>query len=188
MTTVFKKFATGSAVLALMTTVFATGALADDSDVTTNITGTESVVLTPIAASSFGAAVTLDGTTQTVTGAAIGTFDVTDARGTGAGWDIAVSATPFLHDTNGKSLSPGSLTLDAPVVEVNDSNSSPTTSVATLGGAIDNGAVTILSAGTDGGMGGYTISPMAMELELKPKEVYEGTYTSTVTVALTTGP
>lgn len=185
MTTMFKKFATGTAALVLMTTAFTTAAMAED--VTTTITGTGSVALSSVSASSFATAVTLDGTTQTVTGAAIGTFDVTDARGTGAGWNVAVSATPFAQ-VGGKSLSPGSLTLTAPVVGFLDPNSSPLDTLTPLGGTIDGGSVKVLSAAVDGGMGGYRIDPMAMQLELKPKEVYAGTYTSTVTVALTTGP
>lgn len=187
MTTIFKKFATGTAVLALMTTVFATGAMAEE--VQTTITG-GTMTISTVSASSFAEAITLDGSTQTVTGAGINTFDVTDARGTGAGWNVAVSATAFSHDTNSKTLSPGSLTLTAPSVSLIDPNSSPIDTVTPAGGTIDGGSVTVLSAAADvdAGMGSYTISPMAMSLELKPKEVYAGTYTSTVTVALTTGP
>ncbi|WP_422122779.1 WxL domain-containing protein [Planococcus sp. X10-3] len=185
MTTIFKKFATGTAALALMTTVFATGAMADD--VQSTITG-GNMNITGVSASTFGDAVTLDGSTQTVTGAAISTFNVTDARGTGAGWNVAVSATPFLHNSNTKTLSAGSLTLAAPEVTKIDTNSSAETTVTPASGPIDGGSVKVLSAEADGGMGSYTISAMAMSLELKPKEVYAGTYTSTVNVELTTGP
>ena len=193
MTTIFKKFATGTAALALMTTVFATGVLADE--VQTTITG-DDMTISAVTASSFATAIVLDGTTQTATDAAISTFEVIDPRGTGAGWNVAVKATQFLHNSNGKSLSAGSLTLAAPTVTKIDPNSSEATTVTPAGGTIDSNvegySVKILSAAANAevgaGMGGYTISPMAMELELKPKEVYAGTYTSTVTVALTTGP
>lgn len=188
MTTIFKKFATGTAALALMTTVFAGSTLAADNDVTTQINGKENVDITTISATSFGEAILLDGTTQTLKGAAIDTFNVVDARGTGTGWNVAVTASPFKHESNEKSLSANSLTLAAPTVELIDKNSSAAITVSPQGGTIDGASVKILSAGLEGGMGGYTISPMLMELELKPKEVYAGKYTSTVTVALTTGP
>lgn len=48
--------------------------------------------------------------------------------------------------------------------------------------------INILSAPIDGGMGTYTVSMLPMTLTLLPATTYAGTYTSTVTQTLTSGP
>jgi hypothetical protein len=191
MTTVFKKFATGTAALALMTTVFASTTMAADSDINAAITGTDSVTISEIGAGTGFTPTKLTGKTVTINSDSFGSFEVTDARGTGAGWDISISAEPFTNTAapEGKqALSTGSLTLSAPTVGLGDDNSSPINTITTNGGAVDNSSVSMLRAETNGGMGTYKITGMPMQLKLMPKEVYAGTYTSTVTVSLTTGP
>lgn len=186
MNSFFKKIATGTAALALTTTVFASSAFA--AETSTVITG-EDVTITNTTADAFPG-VTLDGTTKTIT-ASLSNFDVTDARGTGTGWNVAIEATPFNNPTApaGKStLSTGSLNLMAPTVIKNDEGSSDLNTITTAGGNIDAGSVKVLSAAENGGMGSYNASANGMTLTLLPKEVYAGTYTSNITVTLTTGP
>jgi len=188
MNSIFNKLVTGTAVLALSITVFASNSMAAETGVNAQITGTD-LTLSVIEATAFDA-VTLDGTIQTGTGALINSFNVTDARGTGAGWDVAVSSTQFTNPATTTVLSAGSLTLGAPNVTEGD-GSSAASDIVSEGGNIDNDAatpVTILSAGTDEGMGSFTVDSIPMTLTLLPKEVYAGTYTSTVTVAFTAGP
>jgi len=48
--------------------------------------------------------------------------------------------------------------------------------------------INILTAGLDEGMGTYTVSMLPMTLTLLPATTYAGTYTSTVTQTLTSGP
>ena len=64
-------------------------------------------------------------------------------------------------------------------------NTKPTSSVTTLTDIAD-ATVTYTSAATDTGMGSYAIDP-DFDLEVRA-EVYEGTYTATVTLANITGP
>ena len=64
-------------------------------------------------------------------------------------------------------------------------NTKPTSSVTTLTDIAD-ATLTYVSAATDTGMGSYAIDP-DFDLEVRA-EVYEGTYTATVTLTNVTGP
>ncbi|MBH0231332.1 WxL domain-containing protein [Halobacillus yeomjeoni] len=160
------------------------------------ITGEGAPSLSAITVGDFSG-VTLDGTTQTTT-LALPSFTVTDATGTGAGWNVNLSATQFSEaDPGTKTLSTGSLTLTtAPDVALADTESSPTNTVTVAdagpSATIDEGSgIKLLSAAVNGGMGSYTIggtTPAVLTLTLKPKEVYETTYNSTLTFTVSTGP
>jgi len=187
MTTMFKKFATGTAALALMTTVFASTTLAAEGTSTTEIKGTESVTLTGVSTSNFDT-VQLDGTTQTTT-AKLDITSIIDARGTGDGWNVTVKAAPLSQGENGNVLSENKLTLALPAVQKVDVGSSEVSTITTKGGNIDNAnGVNILTAQDNGGMGSFTIDPIPMTLTLLPKEVFAGNYSTTVSVELTAGP
>jgi hypothetical protein len=183
MNSIIKKLVAGTAVLALSTTVFASASLAADSS-TTILGGT--VGISPVETGQFNG-ITLNGTTQKVQ-AQINTFDITDARGTGEGWNVTVSASPFTSLKN--TLDANALNLTAPIVSKIDLGSSELSTITASPGIIDNGIapVKVLSAAADGGMGSFRVATIPMELTLKPHEVYAGTYTSTITATLTTGP
>lgn len=186
MNSFFKKLVTGTAVLALSMSAFASVSLAAN---TSTIISGGSLGYTGITATNFES-VTLNGTTQTV-GAQIDAFNITDARGTGAGWNVSVSATQFSHDVRTEKLAAGALGLAAPTVTKVDENSDLVTTISTLSGTIDNDTaipVKILSAAVDGGKGSYSSALIPMTLTLMPKEVYAGTYTSTITATLTATP
>lgn len=185
MTTMFKKFATGTAALALMTTVFASTTMAADTGVNSTITGGD-LKLSEISATAF-AGLTLDGKIQNDSTATIQPFTVTDARGTGTGWDVSISATPFTNSAAPKALSPNTLTIAAPAVTAGEGSSSAA-DLTKLDGAIDNGQVKMLTAEANEGMGTYEVAAIPMSLNLKPSEVYAGTYSTTVSVTLTNGP
>ena len=72
---------------------------------TANVSGTAGVSFSLPAPPSFSS--TLDGTDQTVSYAPV--LGVVDARGSGAGWNLTVSATSF-DDGAGHTLAPGTLT------------------------------------------------------------------------------
>lgn len=186
MNTIFKKFATGTAAFALMTTVFATGVMAEGTNkskpVEANIQG-GIFAISEVNADNFGT-VTLEGKKQKAEGASI-EFIVTDATGLGNGWSISAHADPF---TNGeKELEEGFLTIGTPVVKIEGEGSSDSESITTNGGRINaESPLKILNARTDGGMGSYKVTLPSMELDLMPKEVYAGKYSSMVKLTLTT--
>lgn len=185
MTTIFRKFATGTAALALMTTVFAGTTLAADTGVDSTITG-GNLELSAISATAFSGT-TLNGEIQEDTTASIQPFTIKDARGTGTGWNLSISATPFTNPVAPKALSPNTLTIAAPATEA-VTGSSLAADLAALGGAIDNGSVKVLTAEVNEGMGTFNIASIPMALNLKPSEVYAGKYSTTVSVTLTNGP
>lgn len=135
--------------------------------------------------------VTLDGTTQD-TPAVVTAMTLTDSRGTGVGWNVSLKASQFAHGTLvDEKLPLDSLALGTvSIVEKGGvTGSTAVGEIAILGGTIDNVAgVVILNAPVDEGMGTYTVSMEDMTLTLKPATTYAGTYTSTVTMTLTSGP
>lgn len=179
-----KVFATVSA-LALIGTVFigSKSAFAADSSITGG-----SLSLTQPTPGNFSA-VTLNGQVQT-TNADMGAFTVTDATGTGNGWNVVAQASQFTDSTNNLTLPTNSLNLSLPTVTA-ETGASDATTVTAAGGNIDNATgVKVLSAALNGGMGTYDIAfpANALTLNLQPKDVKAGTYTSTVTVTVTSGP
>lgn len=179
-------------VLAAATGVAALPAAAGaQSTDTTSVTITSGTLdyTTPLTARNFPAT-TLSGLQQTTT-ADIAPYKVTDARGGSAGWNLTIAASQFTSGTN--TLPTGSLLMaTAPV---------PTTTVGNLGvapvpqvvaSAIDGGSTQkIVSAPAValGGAGEWTFTPLAGTLTLTiPPAVPAGTYTSTITTTLATGP
>lgn len=141
-------------------------------------------------------AVTLNGSQRTTT-ATWSLPNVTDARGTGAGWKYTLSLTPFAeyaagaYMASGKTLAASSLQVTtAPVVAQVDTSSSPANTVASVPAstALDTGsAVTLLSAAVDGGMGSYSASDMTAQLTI-PASAYAKSYKSDATISLDTTP
>ncbi|WEG13232.1 WxL domain-containing protein [Pullulanibacillus sp. KACC 23026] len=182
-----RKFLSTVSALALVCTVFIGSKSAFAAS--TTITGGDLGVTTDPTVGDFSS-VTLDGSVQTTT-ASMGSLTVTDARGTGAGWNVVVSATPFKTSDSSHTLPTDSLSLASPTEVTPGTGSSDASTVTKKNGTIDNSAgLKLLSAAVDGGMGTYTVSfpDNALTLTLNPKDVYAGTYTSTVAVTVTTGP
>jgi hypothetical protein len=100
-----------------------------------------------------------------------------------------VDAAP-LTNADDYALPANSLNMSAPSVSAEEGSSDSGT-IATQEGDIDTGSetgVNILSAQADEGMGTFTLSDTNLSLDLQPKDVKEGTYTSTVTFSLVSGP
>lgn len=164
-------------------------AATDDTSV--SILGGSLAYTTPFAAGDFPAT-TLTGLVQTKL-ANVDPFVVTDSRGGSAGWNLTIAASQFTAGSN--TLPTGSLTMAVPPV--------PTTSLTNLGVApvpnaalaatpIDGGSTQKIASAAAvplGGGGQWTFTPLAGALTLNvPPAVAPGTYTSTITTTLSTGP
>lgn len=138
-------------------------------------------------------AVPLTGIVQTSTGK-FGDTTIIDATGSGAGWNVNISASALTNTSapaSLQSLPANSLAITAPTVVAGDgaSEDSPT-NIVKNSGTIDNGVtgVKVLSAIQNQGMGTYTAALGNLTLTLNPKDAYVGTYSTTITTAITSTP
>ncbi len=124
-------------------------------------------------------AVTLDGTNKSTTGT-LGNVRVIDARGTGAGWYVTLSATDFIHDTTPTNTIAATGNFDVATATVTNvsGNGGVTGGIGNLGG----GGISVMDSGSPMGRGINETSP---ELDLIiPAEAFLGTYSATVTGTL----
>jgi WxL domain surface cell wall-binding len=163
----------------------ATAILGGTALATTAVLNGGTIAVTTPSVDDF-ASVTLNGAAQSTT-AGMGTFDVTDARGTGVGWNVTVQADQF--DSGTHTLPMDSISMPAPSVGKIAATSGSVPSIISGPYHIDNAsAVKIASAAGDGtGMGSYRFTPDVLTLSV-PANAYAGTYTSTVTVSVNSGP
>jgi hypothetical protein len=186
------RLALAVALALALVAVFAAAAFASDA---TNvlITGGSLTITNPTVGDFTG--VTLDGQTKTTT-ATVDTFSVTDATGTGLGWQVNVSASPFVQwagdaaVSGGRELPLSSLSLAAPTVAANGTTSAAP-SITDGPYMIDNGTgVKIASAAINAGMGKYDFTQAAtpLTLSLPAATTYAVQYHSVVTFDAVTGP
>ncbi len=135
--------------------------------------------------------VTLTGDDQTTT-YSMG-LTVKDARGSGAGWNLSITSTAFT--TGSQSLSNTASSINAAPTVVcsgvgghctSPDDSTITYPVGVLAAATAPTAVKFFDAKANTGLGKFTITP-TVTIAI-PGNTYAGTYTSTVTIALSTGP
>ncbi len=132
-------------------------------------------------------ATTIDGQAHSPK-ASLATFDVSDFRGTGVGWNVMVQADQFINAVESHTLPAGSFSMAAPTAVAKEGTTSPAPTMAAGPYDIDvPGGKQIGSAGADEGMGAYTISSAELTLEL-PSTIYAGSYTSTLTVTVQSAP
>ncbi|HZK61693.1 MAG TPA: WxL domain-containing protein [Anaerovoracaceae bacterium] len=187
-----KKLITMVVVLAMLMTMSTTVFAADPVPEAVVTGGT--LANTELGIAAF-TPVTLDGTTTT-TAAVVADTILTDSRGLGDGWQVSLKASPFINATTSAAVGadltlPGSsLELGTVSIAIIDAGSTAATNItkATLGKLDTEFGINILSAPLNEGMGTYTVSMEPMTLTLLPKSTYAGTYSSTVTETLTTGP
>ena len=163
-------------------------AWADSTTATTTVSAgslTESNATTP------APSVTLDGTDQTATYSL--TITVTDATGSGNGWNLTITSTTFT--TGGGS--PYTLSTTASHITgvtsscvANTTCTNPTNALTYPIGVPAAGtaptAVKIFKAAADTGLGTFTVTPsVAIAV---PADTYAGSYSSTVTLAIVSGP
>ena len=151
-----------------------------------NITTTNGVVggaRTLSTADSANLSTTLSGEDLVVSGD-LGASTVVDATGSGAGWNLTVSMSPFTTAA-GKTLPSGAALTITGVSVVKNAGKAPVNTVVypvTVGAS----AVKFYSAAADSGMGKFTVTP-AVSLSV-PADTYAGTYATTITMSVVAGP
>lgn len=176
------------AIVGVATLVAATAAIAGNITATATVNGAGALGLSHGATAAIGT-VTIDGTDQSV--AYTVPLSITDARGNGSGWNATITSTSF-NDGSGHSLATSASSVSAVSVAcvAGGSCTSPTNAVTyALGvpaGSTAPSAVKLFSAASTTGMGRFTVTP-TVNVNI-PGNVYAGTYSSTVTVAVASGP
>jgi hypothetical protein len=166
------------AVLALVAT---TAALAGTLTATATVSGTAGISLN--LPSNPTITDTLDGTDQTASYAPI--LGVVDARGSGAGWNLQISATTF-SDGSGHTLAAGQVTSVTQGCKSGSTCTVGTSSGITYPLTIGGVAAKFFNAAINTGLGKVDVTP-TIEVSI-PGNAYAGSYTSTVTLAAATGP
>jgi len=177
--------AVGVAAVSLLALVLATA---------TPARGAGTLDFDPPGAPSLGSftPVVLNGSPQ-LTSAALSPFSVTDSTGNGAGWNLVFRMSQLTN--GGHTLSTGSVTMIAPTVAPGSGNTAtaPAVQDCTGSSALDTGqgcAVAVADPATGdhlGSPGTWLFSPRPAVLSV-PAGVFAGSYTSTFTVTLSTGP
>ena len=167
--------------------VVASSASADNSLVTANIAAGS---LTEVTSAAPSFSVTLDGTDKT--GSYTLPITVTDARGSGAGWNLTITSTQFSTGVSGNTLASdaASIASVASTCVAGSTCTNPTNSVTyplTIpAGASPPPAVKFFNAAVNTGRGKFTGTP-SVQVAV-PANTFAGTYTSTVTLAIASGP
>ena len=159
----------------------AVAAFAGNMTATATVSGTAGISLNLPAGPSL--ADTLDGTDQTVVYAPL--LGVVDARGTGAGWNLTISASTF-SDGSGHTLAPGTVASVSSACHAASTCTAASSSGITYPLTISGTAAKVFNAATASGLGKVDVTP-SIDV-LIPGNAFAGTYTSTVTLAATTGP
>jgi hypothetical protein len=130
-------------------------------------------------------------TGKDLTPTATQTFDVGDATGSGNGWNITATSTVFT--TGSHSLSASAVTVQAVPTVACDSGASCTLATNSVSypytlpaGATAPTATKIFSAAANTGLGNQTVS-VVFQVAL-PANTFAGTYNSTWTLTLVSGP
>ena len=168
----------GVAALALCVSA---AALAGTLTATTTVTGTAGISLNLPANPSLSS--TLDGSDQTVSYSPL--LGVVDARGSGAGWNLQISASDF-SDGAGHSLAAGTLTAAAQACHSGSSCTAAVSSGISLPLTIGASPAKFFNAAAASGLGKLDVTP-TINVSV-PGNTYAGTYTSTVTLAAVSGP
>lgn len=132
----------------------------------------------------------LDGTNKTTSQTQ--PFNVSDARGTGAGWNITATSTTFTNA--GNTLPTGATTIatqpgvacDAGVTCTTSTVSGVTYPYTLPAAAVAPAATRMYNASANTGLGAMTVTP-TWQLAI-PASARAGTYTSTWTFSLVSGP
>jgi len=181
------------AAILLALALTTTSAFAADASGTATITGGSLSVSTTAGSLTFST--TLNGTDASLTSSTAPTFRVVDARGTGAGWNVAFTctnlstggATPKTLNVSNLTFQPASGTVT--VIDGSSGAAAPTETGAAATALDATTGFKVLSAPVDGGMGTYDYTPLGSKFTLSvPAETYAGSYTCTLTATVSSGP
>jgi hypothetical protein len=184
-----KKLILPSIIAAVALAVASAASAATSASVTATgtVTGASALSLATAASQTFSD--TLDGTDQTASYTI--PLTVIDATGTGAGWNTTITSTLFTT-SGSKTLasSASSITGVTSACVAGGTCTNPTNSLAYAIGvpaaATAPAAVKFFNAAATTGMGRFTITP-TIQVAI-PGNSFAGSYTSTVTVAVVSGP
>ena len=109
---------------------------------------------------------------------------VVDARGSGAGWNLQINATDF-SDGSGHTLAAGTVTAASSACHAGNSCTNASSNI-TPPLTISASAQKFFNAALNSGLGKVDVTP-TVTVSI-PGDAYQGNYTSTVTLAATTGP
>lgn len=127
--------------------------------------------------------VSLNGSDQTVAGSTAA-WRASDARGTGAGWNVTVTSTNFT--SSGGSIPVANFKVQLLSVTTVAGNTPPATSPGSFTSLSTASPLKLLSAAAGTGMGSYEYTP---EFQLTvPGNAGVGAYTANVTVSVNSGP
>jgi hypothetical protein len=176
-----------AAAAALTALTAAAAAMAGNVTATATVTGAGALGLSHGATASVSS--TLDGSDQTATYTI--PLSIDDARGTGAGWNATITSTTF-NDGSGHTLptTASSITGTTSACRAGGSCTAPTNSITypltVPAAATAPTAVKLFDAAANTGMGRFTVTPtIAVTVA---GNVYAGSYSSTVTFAVASGP
>jgi hypothetical protein len=132
---------------------------------------------------------TLDGSDQTATYTL--PLSLNDVRGSGAGWNLTITSTTFstgthTFPTNASTITGVAASCNSGSTCTVPSNDVSNGSLAVPAGSTSPSAVKFENAGTKSGLGEINLT--ATVAVAIPANVFAGTYTSTVTVAIAAGP
>jgi hypothetical protein len=164
---------------------------ASASAATATVTGTltgGALSVTTSAAPSFSANLESGDSTPTYTAP----LSTTDTRGTGAGWNETITSTQFTTGggspqtlaTNASSLT--GVTSACAIGTCTNPTNAITYPVAVPAAATPPTAVKFFNAAANTGMGKFTTTPTVGVFV--PQSSFAGTYTSTLTIAIVSGP
>ena len=175
-------------------------ALAATANTSTTLTAGDLSITRALTAGTFAG--TLTGLPQSLAadasgrGSAFGGFQVRDARGSGVGWSVTVSAGRLVNAAgSGHAFALASLTMPLLAVAADNAGSSAVPGTLHGAAAVDNsadgssgGVVMAATSAAGQGMGTYdfTAAGAAPWRLAVPANAYAGTYTSTVTTTLAT--
>ena len=160
--------------------VAAAAATAASITATATLTGAGALSLNVPPTASLSA--TLTGADQTVSYSPV--LSLVDARGTGVGWNLTMSATTF-SDLSGHTLAAGTVTAAGAACHTGSTCTAPTSSVA-YPITLSTTASKVFQAAVNTGLGQVDVTPTVQVAV--PGSAFAGTYTSTVTVAAVSGP
>src|SRR4051812_17414196 len=178
-----------AALLALALAAVLAAPLAALAGTSSNVTATATITGGALALSSAATpsvAVTLDGLDKTPTYTV--PITITDPRGTGAGWNVTLTSTTFTTGGQSLSTSASSVTSVTSACGASSTCTNATNAIAfpvtVPAAATAPAAVKIFNAALNTGMGLLTVTPTVQVAV--PANVFAGSYTSTLTLAVVT--
>ena len=179
------------ALAGLVSAVLALGTVGSSlAGVITTSTGITGGALTLASPGTASLSATLTGADQVATGS-LGKATVKDATGSGAGWNVTISGTPFTTGGGTPRTLPATALEVTGVATSGVAGRAPTNSVSYGSGiTVPLGAsvtpVKMFNAAANSGMGTVELTP-AVSLAVAA-DTYAGTYSSNLTVSVVAGP